>query len=138
MSAYLPNRALPAALMAAAASALDGCWTAPVSSTQPGGEPRVIQDAVAVESFKNAAIVLSVDPDARIVVLLDPADSSKIVYRAGARSSTLGRIKAGDRVRATVVEELTVFVSRDGRPPRRSGNANDLKTDAKVLRVDPS
>jgi hypothetical protein len=36
--------------------ALDGCWTAPIGSMQPQGEPRLIQRAVAVESVKNPAI----------------------------------------------------------------------------------
>ena len=92
----------------------------------------MIQSGVAIESDKNPMVVLFVDPDTRAVVLLNPADSARpLYYKAGPKVSNLGRIKAGDRVRATVAEELAVFVSKHGAPEA-------IKADARVLSVDPS
>ena len=77
-------------------------------------------------------VVLSVDAATRTLALLNPADSARpLYYKAGRKVSNLGRIKAGDRVRATVAEELTVFVSKHDDPEA-------IKADARVLTVEPS
>ena len=52
----IPKRADAIERVFAEALALDGCWTAPIASVQPQGEPRLIRRAVAVESVKNPAI----------------------------------------------------------------------------------
>ena len=52
--------------------ALTGCWTAPVASVQPKGEPRLIQDGIAVEARKSSAIVRSVDATARRIDPVHP------------------------------------------------------------------
>jgi hypothetical protein len=122
----------------AAAMALDGCWTAPIATVQPRGEPRLIQDAVAVESVKNPAIVQSVDASTRTVVVLNPTNLALTVYKAGPRVSNFDQIRAGDKVRATVAEELTVFVLKNGQMSAESGKVNLTEADAKVLMVDPS
>ncbi|HEY6823980.1 MAG TPA: hypothetical protein VI195_06035, partial [Steroidobacteraceae bacterium] len=137
MTASILHRAMINPLSVAAALAVSGCWTAPVADVQPKGEPRLIQGGIAVESVKDPAIVHSVDPGARTLVLSTrPGVAS--TYKAGAQVENLGRIKAGDTVRATVAEELTVYVLRDGQLPGPGGMHQTIASDARVLWVDPS
>jgi hypothetical protein len=131
------HRAGISALSVAAALALPGCWTPPVADVQPKGEPRLIQGGIAVESVKEAATVHAVDPAARTIAL-SPYRGATYTYKAGARVENLGQIKAGDTVRATVTEELTVYVLRDGQLPGAGGTPEVIKSDARVLWVEPS
>jgi hypothetical protein len=123
-------------LLFAATLTLTACWTAPTANVQPKGEPRLVQAGIVVESVKDPATVQSVDVGTRTVVLV-PADAAEIAYKAGPRVSNLDRIKAGDRVQATVAEELTVYVAKTGRLPGARGPAT-IEANAKVLMVDPS
>jgi hypothetical protein len=125
------------ALSVAAALAVSGCWTAPVADVQPKGEPRLIQGGIAVESVKDPAIVQSVDPAARTFVLTS-RHGVGCTCKAGPQVENLDRIKAGDTVRATVAEELTVYVLRDGQLPGTGGTHQTIASDARVLWVDPS
>lgn len=122
----------------AAALALTGCWTAPVANVQPTGEPRLIQSAIAVESVKNPGVVQAVDVGARTIVVQSPRDLSKTTYKAGPKVSNLNQIKAGDKVQATVAEELAVYVLKNGQLPGAGGGSETVKANAKVLMVDPS
>jgi hypothetical protein len=117
-----------------AALLLAGCWAAPVATVQPKGEPRLIQGAIAVQSVKEAAIVASVDRNAGTIVLRTAGRPETSNYKLGPKVSNLDGIKAGDVVQATVKEELTVYVLRDGQLP----DAGTLAVHAKVLAVDPS
>jgi hypothetical protein len=126
------------ALLVVAALALTGCWTAPVASVQPKGEPRLIQDGIAVEARKSPGIVRSVDASARRIVLSIPGDSAAVSYHVGPEVRKLDRIKAGDRVRATIAEELAVYVLRDGRLPGPGGVPEAIASNARVLSVNPS
>jgi hypothetical protein len=114
---------------------LAGCWTAPVATVQPRGEPRLIQGAIAVQSVKNAAIVSSVDRTAGTIVLRTAARAEPSTYRVGLQVTNLDDIKAGEVVQATVADDLTVYLLRDGRAP---GAVGTVAADARVLRVDPS
>jgi hypothetical protein len=118
--------------------ALTGCWTAPVASVQPKGEPRLIQDGIAVEALKISAIVRSVDATARRIVLSTPGDAAAVSYRVGPGVRTLDRIKVGDEVRAEIAEELAVYVLRDGRLLRPGGVPEVIASNARVLSVEPS
>jgi hypothetical protein len=118
--------------------ALMGCWTAPVANVQPEGEPRLIQGAIFVESVRPLAAVQSVDPNSRTIVLLTPGAATTSGYKAAPSVRNLDRIKAGDKVRATVAEELTVYVLRDGQLTGADGAPQRIRPDAKVLSVDPS
>lgn len=139
--------ALNAAVLFTATS-LTGCWTAPVTTVQPEGEARLIQKGVAVLSLR-PAVVRSVDRRARMIVMQAPGDSEARPYKTSLGEAELARLEAslvgsdfariisGNQVLATVLEELTIYVSRDGLSP-------DVDTDdvlvarAKVLAVDPS
>ncbi len=119
-------------------TALAGCWTPPSADVQPKGEPRLIQGSIRVESIKDPAIVQSVDPGTRVIVVQHPGATGTSEYRASTRVSGLGRIKPGDKVQATVAEELTVYVLRDGALPGPGGSREPIATEARVLKVDRS
>jgi Cu/Ag efflux protein CusF len=121
-------------LLLVAALALPGCWSPQVAGVQPKGEPRLIQGAIAVESVKPPAVVQSVDRDGRAITVLSPG---KVSYKVGSQVSNLDRFKAGDKVEVTAAEELTVYVSRDGRVPSAALSPHTV-TDAQVLSVDAS
>jgi hypothetical protein len=125
-----------AALLVVAALAQSGCWSPPVANVQPKGEPRLIESAIVVESVKSHATIQSLDPQSRSITLLSPGETRPVTYSVGPHVGTLDRLKAGGRVRATVGEELTVYVQRDGRPPDTDGLPSDV--DARVLSVDRS
>jgi hypothetical protein len=137
MTASILHRAMLNPLSVAAALAVSGCWTAPVADVQPKGEPRLIQSGIGVESVKDPAIVQSVDPSARTLVLSSRQGAAR-TYQAPPQVPNLDRIKAGDTVRATVAEELTVYVLRDGQLPGAGGTRETITSDARVLWVDPS
>jgi len=134
-----PSCALPGPLLLIAALALPGCWSAPLAGVQPKGKPRSIQGAIAVvESVKPPAIVQSVDLDAHAITVLRPGDARPVSYKVGSNVWNLDRLKAGDRVQATVAEELTVYVRQDGHLAGAGGSAPTVVADAQVLSVDLS
>ena len=137
MSECSPLRASVAVLVVAT-SALTGCWTAPVANVQPKGEPRLIEDAIEVMALKSPAVVRSVDATARSIVLSTPGESAAVSYRVGPEVQELDRIKVGDGVRATIAEELAVYVLRDGRLSGPGGVHEAIASNARVLSVDPS
>lgn len=116
------------------AIALSGCWTAPVADVQPSGEPRLIQSSIAVQSVQEAAVVASLDRGAGTIALRTRGWVQTSTYKLGPRVAGLNDIKAGDVVRATVSEDLVVYVLRDGELPGHG----PIAADAKVLAVDPS
>jgi hypothetical protein len=138
MSPTTSNRALSIGLLLALPLVVAGCWTAPVANVQPKGEPRLIQDSIAVESVKNPAIVQSVDASARSVLVQPLGEPTTIAYQAGPKVENFDRIKIGDKVQAKVTERLSIYVSRDGKVPGPSGALEAITSDAKVLMVDPS
>jgi len=125
-------------LLALAALSLHGCWTAPVANVQPAGEPRLIQDGIQVQSVKDAAVVESVDTSARTIVLLSSGERGASTYKVSPDVSDLERIKAGDHVKATVTQQLAVYVLREGQLPGAGGTPETIASNAKVLTVDPS
>jgi Cu/Ag efflux protein CusF len=131
---------MPGPLLLVAALALPGCWSAPIASLQSKGQPRLIQGAiaVAVESVKPPAVVQTVDLDARAITVLSPREAGQVSYKVASKVSILDHLKAGDRVQATIVEELTVYIRRDGHLPTAGGSPQTVVTDAQVLSVDPS
>lgn len=134
MSIEVPSRLIPHCALLVSVLVLVGCWTPPVADVQPHGEARMIQDAIAVKSVKDTAVVSSVDRGAGTIVLTTPGRTEPSTYKVGPKVSGLNDIKAGDVVQATVAEDLAVYVLRDGRLP--GGSA--VTAHAKVLTVDPS
>jgi hypothetical protein len=124
-------------LPALAVLAVSGCWTPPVADVQPKSDPRLVQSGIVVESVKDSATVQSVDPATRTVVLIS-GKAEPYSYKVGRQVENFDRLKAGDKVRATVAEVLTIYVSHDGRVPAPDGKLETISSDARVLLVDPS
>jgi hypothetical protein len=118
--------------------ALAGCWTAPVANVQPKGESRLIQSGVEVRSVRKAAIVKSVDAGTRTIVVLAPGQAKPSTYKVAPGVSNLDRLRAGDRVEATVAEELAVYLLVGDQLLTSSGAPETISVDARVLSVDPS
>jgi hypothetical protein len=131
------NRAMATLLLLVSALALAGCWTTPTANVQPRGEARVIQSSIPVESVKHRVTVQSIDADRRVIVL-NFSDGTTATYRPGPQAANIHQIRAGDKVQATVAQELTIYVSKNGQVPGTGGKPEALEADAKVLRVDPS
>jgi hypothetical protein len=125
-------------LLLSTAVALAGCWTRPVADVQPKGEARLIQSAITVESVKAPAIVESVDRDAGTIVSRFPGAPETSTYKVGREVENFSSIRMGDRVKATVKEELSVYVLRDGQAPGADDAPAEVAADARVLSVDLS
>ncbi len=123
-------------LLVAAVLAQTGCWSPPVSDVQPKGEPGLIQGAITVKSVKPPATIQSVDLTAPAITILAMGEARPVSYRVSATAGKLNGLKAGGRVQVTVLEELTIHVSRDGRLP--DSDRSPLDVDARVLSVDRS
>ncbi len=117
---------------------LAGCWTPPVATVQPKGPSRVIQSGFRVQSAQRPVVVQSVDRAARTIVLRGADGSAAQAYRAGPTVSGIDRITPGERVRASFLEELTIFVSQDRRLAAPGDASDGLLSNARVLSVDPS
>jgi hypothetical protein len=137
MRTKIPNGATVTRLLPVMALALAGCWTAPIANVQPKGEARLIQRAIPVESVKDRATVQSIDANQRVIVLKF-SEGASATFKPGPQVAGFYQIRAGDNVRATVAQELTVYVLKSGQLPGAGGKAETIKADAKVLMVDPS
>ena len=131
------NRAMVTLLLLVIALALAGCWTAPTANVQPKGEARLIQSAIPVESVKHRVTVQSIDADRRVIVL-NFSEGTTATFKPGPQVANIHQIRAGDKVQATVAQELTIYVLKNGQVPGTGGKPETLEADAKVLRVDPS
>ena len=131
------NRAMVTLLLLVIALALAGCWTAPTANVQPKGEARLIQSAIPVESVQHRVTVQSIDADRRIIVL-NFSEGATATFKPGPQMANIHQIRAGDKVQATVAQELTIYVLKNGQVPGTGGKPETLEADAKVLSVDPS
>jgi hypothetical protein len=117
------------------AFALAGCWTAPVADVQPKGDARLIQTAIPVVAVKDKATVQSIDQDQGVIVL-NFSDGVAATLKPGPGVKNFSEIRAGDKARAKVVQELSVYVLIDGHLPGADGKLEPVKIDAKVLEID--
>jgi hypothetical protein len=115
-----------------------GCWVAPIATVQPEGKARLIQGGVAVQSVASPAVVQSVDRSAGTIVVRTPGAAESSTYKVSSKVSTFNDITVGDTVQATLAQELTVYVLRDGQVPGAGGTPERTAADARVLAVDPS
>lgn len=132
----MPRRGLVHFLLLAATLALQACWTPPRSDVQPPGAPRLIADHIRVRSHLNPAVIQEVDAQARTLTLACASRRAPGVYSIRASVSNSEPVKAGERIRATVLDELSVYVLRAGEPAVVAGERVD--PDARVLSVDPA
>jgi hypothetical protein len=123
-------------LLPAVALALAGCWTPPNANVQPAGEPRLIQSGITVEVVQNPAPVASIDASQRTITL-KRTDGLTKTYAVGPKVKNFDQIKAGSQLKATVEDDLAVYLLAKGRLPDGT-TAETLGVNAKVLQVDPS
>jgi translation elongation factor P/translation initiation factor 5A len=114
-------------LTGAAMLALTSC------SSTPQGESKTMVAAqkgvpggVIVETYKVTATVAAIDAVSRQVTLT-MADGAKTTVKAGPEVVNFDQIQVGDQVKATVAEQLVVFVRKNGEP------ANDGEAAAVAL-----
>jgi hypothetical protein len=99
------------------------------STSTPEGEGATIvatekgvPGGVIVETYQVTATVTAVDPATRKVTLVTPA-GKKTVFKAGPEIANFPQIRIGDQVKATLTEELVVFMATDA-PPQGQGTAS--------------
>lgn len=102
-------------------------------SSTPQGESRTMVAAekgvpggVIVQTYKVTATVTAVDAASRKVTLT-LADGAKTTVKAGPEVVNFNQIQVGDQVKATVAEQLVMFVRKNGEP------ANDGEAAAVAL-----
>ena len=115
------------ALLPAALLALTSCSSTPQGegSTMVAAQSGV-PGGVIVQTYKVTATVTAVDAASRKVTLIT-ADGAKTTVKAGPEVVNFDQIQVGDQVKATVAEQLVVFVRKNGEP------ANDGEAAAVAL-----
>jgi hypothetical protein len=105
------------------AAALVGTLAFSSCSTEPKGESAGyaairpgVPGGVMVETYKQTATVTGIDKAARKVTLVSK-DGTKSTFKAGPEVANFDQLEVGDQVKATVTEQLVVFVRKAGEPP---------------------
>jgi hypothetical protein len=104
-------------ILAAAAIALGACTT--TSGTMDVAAVETPDGAIVVETMTTTATVTAIDPVKRKLTLVSPG-GSKTTYKAGAETVNFAQMQVGDQVRATVTEEVAIYLG-SGAPPSASG-----------------
>ncbi|MFA5204743.1 MAG: hypothetical protein WC708_10115 [Lentisphaeria bacterium] len=84
------------------------------TTIQPG-----VPGKVTVDTYTQTATVTGIDKAARKLTLVDP-DGAKTTFTAGPEVANFAQIEVGDQVKATMAEQLVVFVRKPG---ETSGNS---------------
>ena len=115
------------ALLPAALLALTSCSSTPQGegSTMVAAQ-RGVPGGVIVQTYKVTATVTAVDAASRKVTLIT-ADGAKTTVKAGPEVVNFDQIQVGDQVKATVAEQLVMFMRKNGEP------ANDGEAAAVAL-----
>jgi hypothetical protein len=138
---------LPAVLLTftscSSTSKIEPTTTAAYQQGVPGG--------VFVETYKNTATVTAIDAANRKVTLVT-RDGRMDTFKAGPEVVNFDQIHIGDQVKATVTEQLAVYMAKDN-PPATEGEAalvalapkgakpgalmaNTVQVTAKVTKID--
>lgn len=115
---------------------LAGCWTPPNANVQPPGQARLIQSGIGTAPVRESATVTSITNSDRTLAL-DFSNGPAWIFKVDPKVKNFDQVKAGDRVKVTVTEELAVYVLENGRLADGT-TAETLGVNAKVLQVDPS
>ena len=84
---------------------------------QPG-----VPGGVFVETYKNTATVTAIDAATRKVTLVTK-DGRMDTFKAGPEVINFDQIRIGDQVKATVTEQVAVYMAKDN-PPASEGEAS--------------
>ena len=104
------------ALLPAALLSLTSCSTEPkgehagYTAVEPG-----VAGGVRIETYKETATVTGIDKATRKVTLVTP-DGTKSTVKCGPEVANFAQIEVGDQVKATVTEQLVIFVRNPGEP----------------------
>jgi translation elongation factor P/translation initiation factor 5A len=113
-------------LTGAAMLALTSCSTPAGEGTTTVTAEKGVAGGTIVETYKITATVTAVDAATRHVTIVT-RDGNKTTFKAGPEVVNFNQIQVGDQVKATMAEELVVFVRKNGEPP------NDGEAAAVVL-----
>ena len=94
--------------VAACSSGMSGTTSESVVATPTGG--------YAVETFSTAATVTAISKNDQKVTL-QTADGKKTTFKADSQMVNYAKLRVGDKVNATVTEELVVALWKGGTPP---------------------
>src|SRR5690349_23991940 len=119
-------------MIGAAAMLMAGCASEPTKEAgqegKPVGEGAVmvamkpgVPGGVAVGTYQETATVSAIDKEKRKVTLTT-ADGHKTTFTAGPDVVNFDQIQVGDQIKATVTEQLAVFVAAEA-PPQSQGVA---------------
>jgi hypothetical protein len=103
---------VPTALLLTTACTTTYTGGSTASATAPSAEP----GAIVVDTIGMTATVAAIDPRNRRIALVTP-DGRRATYKVGQDVINFNQIRVGDRVNATVTEELAVFLRKAGTPP---------------------
>ena len=108
---------LPAVMLAvtSCSSTEEGQGTS-MTATQPG-----VPGGVVVNTYQETATVTAIDAVSRKLTLATP-DGKKTEFEAGPDVVNFPQIQVGDQVKATVVEQVAVYMATDA-PPQSDGAA---------------
>jgi hypothetical protein len=79
-----------------------------------------VPGGVMVGTYQETATVTAIDREKRKVTLVE-RDGTKGVFTAGPNAVNFDQIQIGDQVKATVTQELAVFVRKSGEPSSDGG-----------------
>ena len=107
-----------AALLPAAILTFTSCSTEPKCEDTTAGTSltavqRGVPGGVRVDTCKETATVTAIDKTSRKVTLVTP-DGAKSTVTCGPEVANFAQIEIGDQVKATVTEQLVVFVRNPG------------------------
>ena len=110
------------ALTPAALLALTSCSSTPkIEPTTSAVYEQGVPGGVVVETYKNTATVTGIDAASRKVTLVTP-DGRKETFKAGPGVVNFDQIRVGDQVKATLAQQLVVYMAKDN-PPASDGEA---------------
>jgi hypothetical protein len=110
------------ALLPAALLAFTSCSSSPkLEPTTAAAYQQGVPGGVYVETDKNTATVTAIDAATRHVTLVTP-DGRKETFKAGPEVINFDQIHVGDQVKATLTQQLVVYMAKDN-PPAGEGQA---------------
>ena len=110
------------ALLSAALLTFTSCSsTAKIEPTTTAVFQEGVPGGIIVETYKNTATVTAIDAANRKVTLVTP-DGRKETFKAGPEVVNFDQIRIGDQVKATLTEQLAVYMAKDN-PPATDGEA---------------
>ena len=110
------------ALFPAAMFSLTSCSSTPkIEPTTTAVYQQGVPGGIIVDTYKNTATVTAIDAANRKVTLVTP-DGRMESFKAGPEVVNFDQIRIGDQVKATLAEQLVVYMAKDN-PPASDGEA---------------